>query len=188
MRKHPQQGRSRRAQSARPVPVRPSRRVVHRFLDHVLCHDRQRGGCSQHLGEMRFAGAGRPIDQYQHGQPTCCCCRTESGHGQISTGTGPRTLNHACAAGGARLEGFEPPTPGSEDQCSNPLSYRRMRARVTQALGAARRRHCFNLVDTGSRTSLASSVQAGSMRWFRLCRGPSGLCRYRHRPQSSPPR
>lgn len=26
-----------------------------------------------------------------------------------------------------RLEGFEPPTPGSEDQCSNPLSYRRLR-------------------------------------------------------------
>ena len=26
-----------------------------------------------------------------------------------------------------RLEGFEPPTPGSEDQCSNPLSYRRRR-------------------------------------------------------------
>ncbi len=25
-----------------------------------------------------------------------------------------------------RLEGFEPPTPGSEDQCSNPLSYRRL--------------------------------------------------------------
>lgn len=26
----------------------------------------------------------------------------------------------------ARLEGFEPPTPGSEDRCSCPLSYRRM--------------------------------------------------------------
>ena len=25
----------------------------------------------------------------------------------------------------ARLEGFEPTTPGSEDRCSNPLSYRR---------------------------------------------------------------
>ena len=24
-----------------------------------------------------------------------------------------------------RPEGFEPPTPGSEDQCSNPLSYGR---------------------------------------------------------------
>jgi hypothetical protein len=26
----------------------------------------------------------------------------------------------------ARLEGFEPTTPGSEDRCSGPLSYRRM--------------------------------------------------------------
>ena len=27
----------------------------------------------------------------------------------------------------ARPEGFEPPTPGSEDQCSNPLSYGRIK-------------------------------------------------------------
>ncbi len=26
----------------------------------------------------------------------------------------------------AHLEGFEPPTLGSEDRCSNPLSYRRL--------------------------------------------------------------
>jgi hypothetical protein len=26
---------------------------------------------------------------------------------------------------GARPDGFEPPTPGSEDQCSDPLSYGR---------------------------------------------------------------
>lgn len=30
----------------------------------------------------------------------------------------------------ARLEGFEPPTPGSEDQCSSPLSYRRLCCRI----------------------------------------------------------
>ena len=141
--KHPQQGRRRRPQSARPVPVRPARRVVHRFLDHVLRHDRQRGGLGQHVGEMRFAGAGRPVDQYQYRRPPCCCCRIDRGHGHTSVGAGPRQLNGACAAGGARrearLEGFEPPTPGSEDQCSNPLSYRRMRARVTQDSVAARR-------------------------------------------------
>lgn len=28
-------------------------------------------------------------------------------------------------------EGFEPPTPGSEDQCSNPLSYSGMKHIIT---------------------------------------------------------
>ncbi len=34
----------------------------------------------------------------------------------------------------ARLEGFEPPTPGSEDRCSCPLSYRRMYVRGCSSL------------------------------------------------------
>ena len=36
----------------------------------------------------------------------------------------PRVTNFAVR-GIARLEGFEPTTPGSEDRCSSPLSYRR---------------------------------------------------------------
>jgi hypothetical protein len=38
----------------------------------------------------------------------------------------------------ARLEGFEPTTPGSEDRCSCPLSYRRIRLNLRYTAAGCR--------------------------------------------------
>ena len=45
---------------------------------------------------------------------------TDLGYGRF---TSPYHLSRAPLV---RLEGFEPPTPGSEDRCSIPLSYSRL--------------------------------------------------------------
>ncbi len=41
-------------------------------------------------------------------------------------------IENAFPMAAVRLEGFEPPTPGSEDQCSDPLSYRRANVMTCQ--------------------------------------------------------
>ncbi len=64
----------------------------------------------------------------------------------------------------ARLEGFEPPTPGSEDQCSNPLSYRR-----TTAAGAiVAPPHCTIGVAFCQRPSRVRAAARPARRWHPL--------------------
>ena len=49
-----------------------------------------------------------------------------------SEGGGAKPVPNRCTRSGrrVRLEGFEPPTPGSEDRCSIPLSYSRKAIRI----------------------------------------------------------